>query len=76
VNRNPIIGRRIGRYEIRGEIGRGGMGIVYRAIQTSLNRTVAIKMLPYQLASSSEFLLSGGNVANRPGTDRFLEELT
>lgn len=38
--------RQLGDFELHEEIGRGGMGIVYRATQMSLHRTVAIKLLP------------------------------
>ena len=36
---------RIGRYDLQGRIGRGGMGVVYRAHDPQINRTVAIKIL-------------------------------
>jgi YVTN family beta-propeller protein len=42
-------------YRIEGEIGRGGMGIVYRAVDLSLERPVALKLIAPELASDEEF---------------------
>ncbi len=50
------IARRIGPYEITREIGRGGMGVVYLARDTKLDRDVAIKCLPEDLLGDADRL--------------------
>jgi Tol biopolymer transport system component len=47
-------GTRLGPYEILAPLGAGGMGEVYRARDTRLDRTVAIKVLPSHLASNAD----------------------
>ena len=49
-------GTRLGHYEIVGPLGAGGMGEVYRATDTKLDREVAIKVLPAAFAQYPERL--------------------
>jgi serine/threonine-protein kinase len=47
-----MIGRTVGKYRIVGQIGRGGAGVVYKAVDETLNRDVAIKTLNPDLANT------------------------
>ena len=49
-----LVGRVFGSYEVQALIAAGGMGEVYRAVDTRLNRTVAIKTLPGQLSGDPD----------------------
>jgi eukaryotic-like serine/threonine-protein kinase len=51
-----MIGQSIGVYRITAQLGKGGMGEVYRARDTKLDRDVAIKVLPAALAQDPERL--------------------
>lgn len=59
---DPLIGHTLGDYLIENRIGQGGMGVVYGARQISLDRAVAIKILPAELCADREYV------------DRFLRE--
>ncbi len=53
---NAMIGKQLGSYRIEEKLGEGGMGVVYRGIDTFLERPVAIKVLSPQYAENQELL--------------------
>src|SRR5579863_5822945 len=50
-----VLGSRLGRYDIRERLGRGGMATVYKAWDMNLDRWVAVKVLHDHLAEESDF---------------------
>ena len=49
-----LVGTRLDKYEIQSEVGHGGMAVVYRGIDTVLNREVAVKVLHPHMAAREE----------------------
>lgn len=54
VPKDPLIGLKLGEYELRARIGVGGMGLVYEGIQPLIGKRVAVKVLRPELAHSNE----------------------
>lgn len=53
---DPLVGQKLGQYEILALIGKGGMASVYQARQAAINRIVAIKVLPRILVHDETFM--------------------
>ena len=51
-----MIGSRLGSYEVTAKVGEGGMGEVYRATDSQLDREVALKVLPEVFTQDKERL--------------------
>ena len=69
IDADPLLGRTLDeRFTLRQLLGRGGMGCVYRALQLSMDREVAVKVLAPEMASSEESVqrfLNEARIASR-----------
>jgi len=60
---DDLIGKKLGAYEIIAPLGEGGMASVYQAYQASMERNVALKVLPHSLAKDPQFVARFQNEA-------------
>jgi predicted Ser/Thr protein kinase len=56
VDKDPLLGRRIGQCALQRKLGQGGMGAVYLAHHAGLNKPVALKILPEALAKNPDYI--------------------